>query len=106
MQDSNSTTNSAQVSGEKPPTKVFILEIGHLRYYNISVEAESAEQAEQAWDEDQFEYTSSHQPDYEWGDDEYIINVDDSDCAVEKAEVDYNRVRQSLGLESLEVGEK
>lgn len=99
-------TSSAQEAGKKPPTKVFILQVGHTRFYNIYVEAESKEQAQQAWEEDQFEYTSSHHPDYEWEDDEFIIDVDDSGCAVESAEIDYNRVRQSLGLESLEVEEE
>jgi hypothetical protein len=93
---------SAQITEQKPPTKVFILQVGHTRSYNIYVEAESQEQAEQAWQEDQFEYTALHQPDYEWEDDEFIIGVQESDIAVEDAEVDYNRVRESLGLESLE----
>jgi hypothetical protein len=74
---------------QKPPTKVFILTVGQTRSYNIYVEAESEEQAQQAWEADQFEYTALNQPDYEWDDDEFIIAVHDSDCAVEDAEVDY-----------------
>jgi hypothetical protein len=86
---------------EKPPTKVFILTIGRTRFYDISVEAESAEQAEQAWEADKFEYTANFEPDYE-RDDEEILGLHDSNQAVEEAEIDYNRVRESLGLESLE----
>jgi hypothetical protein len=72
MEDPTNTPNSAQVTGQKPPTKVFILQVGHTRFYNIHVEAESKEQAEQAWEEYQFEYSAKHQPDYEWEANEFI----------------------------------
>jgi hypothetical protein len=52
------------------------------------VEAESQEQAEQAWvaeeggeegtAEDQFEYGARHQPDYEWEEQEFLVGVRDS----------------------------
>jgi hypothetical protein len=96
----------------KPPTKVFILQVGRTRYYNISVEAESKEQAQKAWDADgggeedaaecPFEYGANFQPDYEWADHESLEGVYDSDCPVEDAEVEYNEVRSALGLEILE----
>jgi hypothetical protein len=100
---------------EKPPTKVFILTIGRTRFYDISVEAESAEQAEQAWKaegggeedtaEGQFEYGARRRPDYQWSNEELVL-VDDADCPVEDAEVSYDEVRSALGLESLEVEEE
>jgi hypothetical protein len=53
MGDPTNTTNSAQVTGQKPTTKVFILQVGRTRFYNIYVDAESKEQAEQAWKADE-----------------------------------------------------
>lgn len=68
------------------------------------MEAESAEQAKKAWEEsgNGFEYTATYQPDYEWEDDEFIMAVSDSDYPVEDAEIDYDVVRDALGLQSLE----
>jgi hypothetical protein len=104
-------TNSAQKAGQSPPTKVFVLTIGRTRFYNISVEAESAEQAEQAWkaegggEDDKaefpFEYGARRRPNYEWGNEELVL-VDDADSPVEDAEVTYDEVREALGLKSLE----
>jgi hypothetical protein len=102
---------------QKPPTKVFILTIGRTRFYDISVKAESAEQAEQAWKaegggeddaaEYPFGYGARRQPDYEWGNEELVLVDDaDDDCPVEDAEVSYDEVRSALGLESLEVEEE
>jgi hypothetical protein len=75
-------TRSAET---KPPTSVFILQVGRTRYYNISVEAESAEQARKAWETDeggkedtaecQFEYGANFQPDYEWAECEFLKGV-------------------------------
>jgi hypothetical protein len=42
-------TKSAET---KPPTRVFILRVGRTRYYSMTVEAESAEQAQKAWEAD------------------------------------------------------
>jgi hypothetical protein len=97
---------------QKPPTKVFILRVGRIRYYNITVEAESAEQAQKAWEEDggeeglAFEYGARHQPEYEWEEGEFLEGVSNSNSPVENAEVEYNQVRSALGLESLEKEEE
>jgi hypothetical protein len=98
-QTTENPTNSAQEAVQKPPTKVFDLVVGVT--YNISVEAESAGQALEAWEADKFEYTANFEPDYIWNEEE-ILGLHDSNQAVEEAEIDYNRVRESLGLESLE----
>jgi hypothetical protein len=116
MEKATNTVNGAQATGQKPPTKVFILQVGHTRFYNIYVEAESKEQAEQAWKADgggeegtaegQFEYGANFQPNYEWAEHEFLTGVHDSNRAVEDAEVSYDEVRSALGLESLEVEEE
>jgi hypothetical protein len=106
MEKATNTINSAQTTEQKPPTKVFIPQVGHTRFYDIYVEAESEEQAKQAWEKTRFEYSAKHQPDYEWEENEFIIDVYDSDCTVEHAEVDYDEVREALGLESLKVKEE
>ena len=57
-------TDRVQEAVQKPPTKVFILHVGQTCSYDIYVEAESAEQAEQAWQVDQFEYDAHFQTNY------------------------------------------
>jgi hypothetical protein len=112
MENQTDTTSSAQEAVQKPPTSVFILQVGRTRYYNIYVEAESAAQAQKAWEaegggeegaaEFQFEYGARCQPDYEWEDSEDLISVRESNRAVEDAVVSYNEVRSALGLEEIE----
>jgi hypothetical protein len=99
-------TNSAQEAGQKPLTKVFILQVGQTCSYNIYVEAESEEQAKQVWEKIGFQYSANLQPDYEWENDQFIFDVSVDDCTADYADVDYDEVRRALGLESLKVKEK
>jgi hypothetical protein len=100
MEDLTNTPNRAQEAGKKPATEVFLLTVASPRSYTIYVEAESKEQARKAWEKSDgfgLEYGCTSED----GEDEaeFILGVEDSDCEVEEAEVDYDEVRDALGLD-------
>jgi|SRR5271166_719440 len=93
------TTDSApEAVAQKPVTKAFRLRIEQTRYYYISVEAESAEQAEAGWEVNNYEYSANNQPEYKWDDEETLTDAIETGQNPETTEVDYETVCHALEL--------
>jgi hypothetical protein len=93
-----SETATEPMRSAETPTKVFRLCVEQTRYYYIYVEAESAKQAEEGWEANGkgYEYTSSFNPDWEYGEEHLSDDTEEvTDAAIE---IDFERVCQVLDL--------
>src|SRR5271169_4628870 len=95
--DTTTTDSAPEAAAQKPATKGYRLRIEQTRYYYITVEAETIEQAKEGWEANNYEYSASFQPEYEWNE-EVLADADETGQDPENAEIDYERVCGALDL--------
>jgi len=92
----NQTENTTEPTrSAETPTKVYCLTIDQTRTYYITVSAESAEQAREAWETTGLEYSAHFQPEYEWND-EVCSDVTETDH--KQGEIGFEIVCDALDL--------